>query len=334
MPAPFRKSVPKDKFSSIYSTLKTQTYFDPASRSAGSHQIRSLSWSPLGNLIATGSVDKTVRVWNPEKPEVKNSTELRGHNSSIEKVAFNPEVESQLCTVGSDGVVKFWDVRSKNCTNEVKTGEGLISLAWRQEGDGVIVGTKAPNGTRALSQQLDKLIEISPTSPQILSAHQQDVQTNQVFLTYSGDQVFMTTGDGKLNIAAYPSFNLLHTIHAHTSACLSVELDPTAHYIAIGGSDALISLWDTHDFICKHGLDRMAGPVRSVSFSFDGSYVVGGSDEGTGLEIAHSESGEYVHSIPTNHPAPFVAFHPHRYLLAYSGDPAGLKITGAAGGAM
>lgn len=29
----------------------------------------------------------------------------------------------------------------------------------------------------------------------------------------------------------------------------------------------------------------MVGAVRSLSFSFDGSFVVGGSDEGCGLEI-------------------------------------------------
>ena len=29
----------------------------------------------------------------------------------------------------------------------------------------------------------------------------------------------------------------------------------------------------------------MVGAVRSLSFSFDGSYIVGGSDEGNGLEI-------------------------------------------------
>jgi THO complex subunit 3 len=76
----------------------------------------------------------------------------------------------------------------------------------------------------------------------------------------------------------------------------------------------------------------MIGPVRSVSFSFDGSYVVGGSDEGTGLEIAHVETGEYVYHVETAWPAPCVQWHPSRYVLAYSGDVAGLKIIGAMGG--
>jgi len=69
----------------------------------------------------------------------------------------------------------------------------------------------------------------------------------------------------------------------------------------------------------------MVGPVRNISFSFDGSYIVGGSDEGTGLEIAHTETGEYVHTVKTTAPCPVVAWHPSRYYLAYT-DIGGLKI--------
>ena len=52
--------------------------------------LRSIDWNPLGTMIATGAYDKTLRVWNPERPNVRYSTELKGHETSIEKVAFNP----------------------------------------------------------------------------------------------------------------------------------------------------------------------------------------------------------------------------------------------------
>lgn len=71
----------------------------------------------------------------------------------------------------------------------------------------------------------------------------------------------------------------------------------------------------------------MVGPVRSISFSFDGSYIVGGSDEGTGLEIAHVETGENVYTVKTSSSSPVVAWHPSKYLLAYT-DLGSLRIIG------
>lgn len=135
------------------------------------------------------------------------------------------------------------------------------------------------------------------------------------------------------------------SLNGHTSSCLSVAMQPTARYLATGGSDSIIALWsvashtcqscrstkylarDTKYWICQRTLIDMVGPVRSISFSFDGSYIVGGSDEGSGLEIAHVETGEYVHSIKTSSPCPVVAWHPSRYHLAYM-DLGGLKIVG------
>jgi THO complex subunit 3 len=69
----------------------------------------------------------------------------------------------------------------------------------------------------------------------------------------------------------------------------------------------------------------MTGPVRTISFTFDGSFIVGGSDEGASLEIAHVETGEYVYSMKTSAPCPVVAWHPSKYHLAFS-DSSGLKI--------
>jgi THO complex subunit 3 len=46
------------------------------------------------------------------------------------------------------------------------------------------------------------------------------------------------------------------------------------------------------------------------------------------LEIAHTETGEYVHSVKTGGPCPIVAWHPNKYWLAFT-DLGALKIIGA-----
>lgn len=106
------------------------------------HRIRCLDWNPLGTLIASGSADRTLRVWNPDRSHVRYSTELKGHDASIEKVAFNPVKDAELCSLSADGVLKLWDVRTKTCINEVKGLGSAVSLAWHPDGEGIIVGNK------------------------------------------------------------------------------------------------------------------------------------------------------------------------------------------------
>jgi THO complex subunit 3 len=140
-----------------------------------------------------------------------------------------------------------------------------------------------------------------------------------------------------VKILSYPDFTPVlysaaepekpFTLNGHTSACISVELQPTGRFLATGGSDSIIALWDSTNWICQRTLADMTGPVKSLSFSFDGSFIVGGSDEGPGIEIAHSETGEYVHNVKTAGPCPVVAWHPSRYWLAYT-DLGSLKIVG------
>lgn len=92
--------------------------------------------------------------------------------------------------------------------------------------------------------------------------------------------MFVTTADGTARILSYPSFepilrldrpaedgsaNAEFTLHGHTSSCLTTELQPSGRYLATGGSDSMIALWDTNDWICQRTLTKMVGPVKSLS---------------------------------------------------------------------
>ena len=54
---------------------------------------------------------------------------------------------------------------------------------------------------------------------------------------------------------------------------------------------------------------------------------MGGSDEGTGLDVTHAETGEKIHTFKTAGACPVVAWAPTRYWLAYR-VAGGLRIIG------
>ena len=195
------------------------------------------------------------------------------------------------------------------------------------------------------------MIPISTSSiPTILSRHPQPLQTNQTCFsnTYPPRDLLLTHGDGTVKILDYPPFTTLHTLSAHTSACTSLAYSPSGKYLAVGGSDALISLWDTTDWVCKRTVSNpSSGGVRGLSWSWDGRFLVGASEEvssgggggiGNGFEIYHAETGDVVHTIATGSSSiPAVEWHPNRYWLAYTQveeltGKSSLRIVGPAGG--
>ncbi|KAL2172398.1 hypothetical protein VTG60DRAFT_5673 [Thermothelomyces hinnuleus] len=326
--------ISKELFSSYFKDIPSQPYHEPASgrgSSSSHHRLRLIAWNPLSTWVATVTSEKTIRVWNPEKREHRYSTELRGHVAGIEKIAFNPAKEAELCSVSNDGAVKIWDVRTKACVSEIKGPSGAHSLAWAPDGSSLLVGNKR-----------GELFQISPTKSAVVSSHQLGVDTNQMAFCWSGKKVFIPTADGTIRILSYPELEpVLHTSYSardggpaefmlkgHTASCLTTELSPAGKYLATGGADSIIALFDTKDWICQRTISRMVGPVKCLSFTFDGTYLVGGSEEGSGIDVIHTETGELIHTFKTAGPCEAVAWSPTRYCLAY-GDLGVLRIIDA-----
>jgi len=260
----------------------------------------------------------------------------------VDKVSFNPVREFELASCSSDGV-RFWDTRSRACISKLQVDGDPFTLTWSADGSVLLAGTKD-----------DHLVPIStaiPASPTILDRYKHDRQTNQTAFSnaYPPRDLFITQSDGTVKILDYPSFKLLHSLSAHTSSCNAISYAPDGNHVAIGGSDAMISLWDTTDWVCKRTVSSPnSGAIRGLSWSWDGRYIVGAAEDlgssggdanSSGLEIYHAESGDVVYTVPTgNSGIPAAEWHPSRYWLAYTQVDANrkgsssLRIVGAAGG--
>ena len=148
--APPQRARPLNKtnFGATFSKLRTLVYADSPNPKlvSASHYIRTRSWNASGSFVATGAGDKTLRIWNPERSNVKNSTELRTPGTpgtvALERVAFHPINENELASCSTDGMVRFWDIRSKASVGEVKVGEQPFTLTWTPDGTNIVAGRK------------------------------------------------------------------------------------------------------------------------------------------------------------------------------------------------
>jgi WD40 repeat protein len=68
--------------------------------------VRSVAFSPVGDLLTSGSYDKDVMLWNPVTG-IQRGT-FPGHSDAVISVAFSPNGKL-LASGSSDGTVKLWD---------------------------------------------------------------------------------------------------------------------------------------------------------------------------------------------------------------------------------
>ena len=66
-----------------------------------------MTYSPDGGQIATGSDDKTVKLWDAKTGEQLAS--LQGHTGEVSSVTYSPD-GGQIATGSEDKTVKFLDV--------------------------------------------------------------------------------------------------------------------------------------------------------------------------------------------------------------------------------
>jgi WD40 repeat protein len=93
--------------------------------------VRSVAFSPDGVRIVSGSVDKTVRVWDAQSGDSIGAP-LQGHGDSVWGVAFSPD-GTRIVSGSLDRTLRLWEIETGEALSVLELDSGVLTVAWHDD---------------------------------------------------------------------------------------------------------------------------------------------------------------------------------------------------------
>ena len=91
-------------------------------------KVMSVSWSPDGTRLASGSVDKTVLIWDAASGEQLCS--LTGHSDGVTSVSWSPDGK-RLASGSFDETVRIWEFATGKELSQLNVGYAFSRCSTR-----------------------------------------------------------------------------------------------------------------------------------------------------------------------------------------------------------
>jgi WD40 repeat protein len=281
-----------------------------------SDSVWSVAYSPDGQTLASGSWDKTIKLWNVKTGNLLQT--LTGHSDQVRSVAYSPDGQT-LASGSSDKTIKLWNVRTGNLLQTLTGHSDSVWLAY------------SPDGQTLASGSWDNTIKIWDVKTgnllQTLTGHSDSVYS----VAYSPDGQTLASGssDNTIKLWNVKTGNLLQTVTGHSHSVRSVAYiaySPDGQTLASGGWDKTIKLWDINTGNLLQTLTGHSDRVRSVAYSPDGQTLASGSDDNT-IKLWNVKTGNLLQTLEGHSDLVFsVAYSPDGQTLASGGYDKTIKI--------
>jgi WD40 repeat protein len=281
---------------------------------AYSSNVMSVSINRDAKTLASGSSDKTIKLWNLETGEEIRT--LKGHTSGIAQVNFSPDGKT-LASGSRDKTIKLWNLAN---------GQEIRTL--RGHSDEVTDIAFSPDSKIIASSSSDKTIKLWNLSNGeeigTLKGHGSKVWST----AFSPDGKILATGSGDKTIKLWNVTNgeEIRTLRGHTDAVNHIAFSSDGKTLATASSDKTIKLWNIANGQDIQTLRGHTDSIWSVAFNFDATMVASAGSDRT-IKLWNPFSGEEIRTLQGhNNRVWSIAFSPNGKTLASGSEDGTIKV--------
>jgi len=245
--------------------------------------VNTIAFSPDGTTLASGSSDKTIKVWKLESGDLIYS--LEGHDLGVFSMAYSPDGKT-IFSFGFDNKLIFWDADTGRLRRVIKDQKKVFAVAFSKDGRIAAYGNEEGN-IQIIDIRNGKLLRILEGFSNPVNAI---VFSDDSKIMAAGSMDYMI-GDASqtLKLWKLDTWELLYSletskqlISSYQGVVRSLAFSPNGGIIANGSVDNVIRLWnlktgELEKVLSEESRRRRIG-VLSIAFSRDGKFIAAGSD--------------------------------------------------------
>jgi WD40 repeat protein len=215
--------------------------------------VTTVAFNPRSDLVATGSLDRTVRIWQTGlgRPPLV----LRGHRDGVTRLAFTRDGR-RIVTVSTDGTRRTWDPEPEPWMRLAHDAESPKRPALVAEA----AGKRATvHGSRVTVQDLrtGKAVTLVGHSRPITSVN----------FDRSGKRLVTSSEDGDARIWDATTGVTLHTLRGHFNVVNDAEFSPDGRWVVTAGP-ITAGLWRSNEDSIHTYLHNTDRPIVATFTGF------------------------------------------------------------------
>ncbi len=249
----------------LYETISPLPAIPRASFVGHTRAIWSVSFSPDGQFILTGSEDNTAKLWDLNGKEIRT---FKGHTHLLNSAFFSPDMKFIL-TCSRDNTAKLWDINGNKIQDFIGHTRAIWSVSFSPDGQFILTGSE---------DNTAKLWDLNGKEIRTFKGHVDDVLS----VAFSpGGQSILTGSFDKTAKLWDLNGKEIRTYKGHREAIWEVAFSPDGQSILTGSSDNTVKLWDLNGSEIQ-SFKAHKGSTYGVAFSpVDSKLILSGGGDNT-----------------------------------------------------